>query len=66
MRNVMVVPEMVNGVIGVYNGLSFVQVEVKPEMVGYYLGEFAITYKPIQHNRPGVGATNSSRFIPLK
>lgn len=38
----------------------------KPEMVGHYLGEFSITYKPVKHGRPGIGATHSSRFIPLK
>ena len=35
-------------------------------MVGHYLGEFSITYKPVKHGRPGIGATHSSRFIPLK
>jgi hypothetical protein len=43
-----------------------VQVEVKPEMVGHYLAEFSISYKPVKHGRPGIGATHSSRFIPLK
>lgn len=38
----------------------------QPEMIGHYLGEFAISYKPVTHGRPGIGATNSSRFIPLK
>ena len=38
----------------------------QPEMVGHYLGEFSITYKPVKHGRPGIGATHSSRFIPLK
>ena len=38
---------------------------LQPDMIGYYLGEFAITYKPITHGRPGVGATSSSKFIPL-
>ena len=42
------------------------QVEVKPEMIGHYLGEFSISYKPVKHGRPGIGATHSSRFIPLK
>ncbi|MGH0156074.1 UNVERIFIED_CONTAM: hypothetical protein FKN15_030827 [Acipenser sinensis] len=37
-----------------------------PEMIGHYLGEFSITYKPVKHGRPGIGATHSSRFIPLK
>ena len=39
---------------------------LQPEMCGHYLGEFSITYKPVKHGRPGIGATHSSRFIPLK
>lgn len=42
------------------------QVEVKPDMVGHYLAEFSISYKPVKHGKPGIGATHSSRFIPLK
>jgi hypothetical protein len=42
------------------------QVEIRAEMIGHYLGEFSITYKPVKHGRPGIGATHSSRFIPLK
>lgn len=66
LRNVVVVPEMIGSVIGVYNGKQFINVEIKPEMVGYYLGEFSISYKPVRHGKPGIGATHSSRFIPLK
>ena len=66
LRNMIIVPEMVGSVIGVHNGLNFTQVEVKPDMIGHYLGEFAISYKPVKHGRPGVGSTGSSRFIPLK
>ncbi|KAL7752589.1 ribosomal protein S15 [Sorochytrium milnesiophthora] len=66
LRNMIIVPEMIGSVVGVYNGKTFNQVEVKPEMVGHYLGEFSITYKPVKHGRPGIGATHSSRFIPLK
>lgn len=39
---------------------------MQPEMVGHYLGEFSITYKPVSHGRAGIGATKSSRFVPLK
>ena len=46
--------------------ISIFQVEIKPEMIGHYLGEFSLTYKPVRHGRPGIGATHSSRFIPLK
>jgi small subunit ribosomal protein S15e len=45
---------------------QFNLVEVKPEMVGHYTGEFSISYQPVKHGRPGIGSTNSSRFIPLK
>jgi small subunit ribosomal protein S15e len=66
LRNMIILPEMIGSVVGVYSGKVFNQVEIKPEMVGHYLGEFSITYKPVAHKRPGAGATSSSRFIPLK
>lgn len=66
LRDMIIVPEMIGSNVGVYNGKLFNQVEIKPEMVGHYLGEFSITYKPVKHGRPGIGATHSSRFIPLK
>merc|ERR1712117_1000991 len=66
LRDMVIVPEMTGSVVGVYNGKTFTQVEIKPEMIGHYLGEFSITYKPVKHGRPGIGATHSSRFIPLK
>lgn len=66
LRDMVVIPEMIGSIVGVYNGKQFINVEIKPEMVGYYLGEFSITYKPVRHGKPGIGATHSSRFIPLK
>ncbi|KAK9068194.1 hypothetical protein SSX86_012305 [Deinandra increscens subsp. villosa] len=66
LRNMIIVPEMIGSVIGVYNGKTFNQIEIKPEMIGHYLAEFSISYKPVKHGRPGIGATHSSRFIPLK
>ncbi|KAM3418596.1 hypothetical protein BST61_g4572 [Cercospora zeina] len=66
LRDMIIVPEMIGSVVGVYSGKEFNQVEIKPEMVGHYLGEFSISYKPVKHGRPGIGATHSSRFIPLK
>merc|ERR1711959_655313 len=47
LRNMIIVPEMIGSVVGVYNGRSFTAVEVKPEMTGHYLGEFSITYHPV-------------------
>ena len=66
LRNMLIVPEMVGSIVAIYNGKSFNQVEIKPQMIGKYLGEFSITYKPVRHGRPGIGASNSSKFIPLK
>jgi small subunit ribosomal protein S15e len=66
LRNMIIVPEMIGNLIGVYNGKTFTQVEIKPEMIGHYLGEFSITYKPIKHGRPGIGASSSSKYVPLK
>jgi len=59
-------PELVGGVVGVYNGIVFNAVEIKPEMLGHRLGEFSLAYKPVKHGRPGIGASNSSKFVPLK
>jgi len=63
LRNMVIVPEMIGSVVGVYNGKQFIAAEVKAEMVGSYLAEYSITYKPIHHGRPGLGA-NTARFIP--
>eukprot|EP00735_Rhodelphis_limneticus_P004833 TRINITY_DN1647_c0_g1::TRINITY_DN1647_c0_g1_i1::g.17722::m.17722 TRINITY_DN1647_c0_g1::TRINITY_DN1647_c0_g1_i1::g.17722 ORF type:complete len:170 (-),score=51.80,sp/O65059/RS15_PICMA/74.17/2e-77,Ribosomal_S19/PF00203.16/3.5e+03,Ribosomal_S19/PF00203.16/4.1e-32 TRINITY_DN1647_c0_g1_i1:286-726(-) len=66
LRNMVIVPEMIGSVVGIYNGKTFNAVEIKPEMTGHYLGEFSLAVKPVKHGRPGIGATHSSRFIPLK
>merc|ERR1712179_595663 len=59
LRDMIIVPEMIGSIVGVYNGKTFSQVEIKPDMIGHYLGEFSITYKPVKHGRPGIGATHS-------
>ena len=66
LRSMIVVPEMIGSIVGVYNGKEFIQVEIKPEMVGTYLGEYSLSYRPVKHGRPGIGATASSKFVPLK
>lgn len=65
-RDLIVLPEMVGTRIGVHNGKEFVEVDIKPEMIGHYLGEFAITNKPVRHGTPGIGASRSSMYVPLK
>jgi len=61
LRNMIVLPDMIGSVVGVHNGKDFNQVEIKPEMIGHYLGEFSMTYKPVRHGRPGIGATHNCR-----
>jgi small subunit ribosomal protein S19 len=61
-----VLPEFVGRKIAVYNGKEFQEVLIQQEMIGHYLGEFALTRKPVKHTGPGVGATRSSKFMPLK
>jgi small subunit ribosomal protein S19 len=65
-RNMVILPEMVGVKIQVHNGKEFVEVPVKPEMIGHSLGEFAITNKPVRHGTPGIGASRSSMYVPLK
>ena len=65
-RDMLILPEMVGAKIHVHSGKEFVGVEIKPEMIGHYIGEFAITNKPVRHGTPGIGASRSSMYVPLK
>ena len=65
-RDMIILPEMVGMKILVHNGKEFLPVILKPEMIGHYLGEFSITNKPVRHGTPGIGASRSSMYVPLK
>lgn len=65
-RDMVILPEMVGATIGVHNGKEFIPVKITPEMVGHLLGEFSITVKKVEHGAPGVGASRSSMYVPLK
>ncbi len=65
-RDVPILPSMVGRTIQVHNGVEFERVDIQPDMIGHYLGEFALTRKKVEHTGPGVGATRSSKFMPLK
>jgi len=65
-RDIVILPFMVGKRFAVYSGKEFKEVEVQPDMLGHYLGEFALTRKSVKHTGPGVGATRSSKFLPLK
>ena len=65
-RDMVILPVMIGATIGVYTGKEFLSVTVKPEMIGHYLGEYAITNKKVVHGTPGIGASRSSLYVPLK
>jgi len=66
LRDMPVVPEMVDITFAVHNGQEFERVKVEPEMLGHYLGEFQLTRNSVEHGQAGIGATRSSKFVPLK
>ena len=65
-RNMVILPKFVGHLINIYNGKEFLRINVQPEMIGHYFGEFAMTRQRVKHTGPGVGATKSSKFMPLK
>ena len=65
-RDVPILPQFVGRRIAIHNGQHFVEIDIKPEMIGHYLGEFAVTRRGVTHSGPGVGATRSSKHVPLK
>jgi len=65
-RDVVILPMMVGKRFAVHSGNAYLEVEVQPDMLGHYLGEFALTRRTVKHTGPGVGATRSSKFLPLK
>ena len=65
-RDALVLPEHVGRRVAIHNGKEFKEIEIRAEMIGHYFGEFALTRRFEKHSGPGVGATRSSKFMPLK
>jgi small subunit ribosomal protein S19 len=65
-RDMIILPEMLGKSIFVHTGKEFVEVKCNEKMLGHYLGEYAISMSPVRHGRPGIGASRSSMYIPLK
>jgi small subunit ribosomal protein S19 len=65
-RDLIILPYMVGVTINVHSGKEFVPVTVTPQMIGHYVGEYVRTNKRVQHGAPGVGASRSSLYVPLK
>ncbi|MFV9630100.1 MAG: 30S ribosomal protein S19 [Methanosarcinales archaeon] len=66
LRNMIIFPDMVGLTLEIYNGKQFEIIEVIPEMLGSYFGEYSLTRRRVSHGSAGVGATRSSKFVPLK
>ncbi len=66
LRNMIIFPDMVGLTLEIYNGKQFERIEVIPEMLGSYFGEYSLTRRRVSHGSAGVGATRSSKFVPLK
>ena len=66
LRDLIILPSMMGVTVNVFSGKEFVPVQLRPEMIGHYLGEYVITNKKVSHGAPGVGASRSSLYVPLK
>ncbi len=66
LRDMPILPAFVDVTFAVYDGSDFERVRVEPEMIGHYLGEFQLTRTTVEHGQAGIGATRSSKFVPLK
>jgi small subunit ribosomal protein S19 len=66
LRDMPILPSFVGRTFAVHNGKEYARVDITPEMIGHYLGEFAPTRRHVKHTGPGVGATRGSKFMPLK
>lgn len=65
-RDMVILPEMVDVKLGVYNGKEYITISITPEMLGHRMGEFVMTRHRVMHSAPGAGATRGSKHIPLK
>ena len=65
-RDLIILPYMVGIEVNVFSGKEFTPVTISPEMISHYIGEYVITNKKVSHGAPGVGASRSSLYVPLK
>jgi len=65
-RDLIVLPFMVGVTVNVFSGKEFMPVNITTHMIGHYIGEYVITNKRVNHGAPGVGASRSSLYVPLK
>ena len=66
LRDLIILPYMIGATVNLFSGKEFVSVNITSEMIGHYIGEYVITNKRVTHGAPGVGASRSSLYVPLK
>jgi len=66
LRDMIIMPEMVGRSVEIHNGKEFTKVELQPESIFHYLGEFALTRRKVSHGSAGIGPTRSHKYVPLK
>ena len=65
-RDLIILPYMIGVTINVFSGKEFTPITISAEMIGHYIGEYVITNRKVSHGAPGVGASRSSLYVPLK
>jgi small subunit ribosomal protein S19 len=60
LRDIIIVPKLVDYNILIHSGKQFVPILIIPEMLGHRLGEFVPTRSKVKHGAAGIGATKSS------
>jgi small subunit ribosomal protein S19 len=66
LRSMIIMPSMVGKTVRVHTGKEFEMFQIQEEMIGHYLGEYALTRRKTKHSAPGVGATKSSSNASVK
>jgi small subunit ribosomal protein S19 len=61
LRDLIIVPQMLDMKIYIHNGKTFVPVEVTIEALGHRFGEFATTRSRVKHGSAGVGSTKGTK-----
>src|SRR2546428_2797362 len=59
-----IIPDMIGLTLHLHSGKEFTPLEIRPEMIGHYIGELVITNQKVVHGTPGIGASRSSMYVP--
>ncbi|TAL47607.1 30S ribosomal protein S19 [archaeon] len=73
-RDMVILPEMIGVKVGIYIGGSkagdasgkWQMLTIGPQMVGFRLGDFAVSVKRVKHSAPGLGASRGSKHYATK